>query len=97
MAHETIQCIRGLVLVMPSPGLGATTAVLIPVTGPMRGQAIMVSQAVSPAAGPVNLQQVDGEVTMVCGTLHRNPNTGQQVLQVSSVFPAGGGIGAIGP
>lgn len=75
-------CIFGTVFVVPTPGVGAINGTVTP----LFSTPIPITQVVGPAGGPVSLNQVNGQLALVCGTLVSVG--GQCRLQVTLVVPA---------
>lgn len=78
---NSLVCQRGTVVLLPTPGIGATNAVLLR----QNGTIIRLRQVPGPNNAGVPLSQVNGQTVTVCGNFLIDQ--GQVILNVVVVFP----------
>lgn len=79
--RSRLQCVSGVVRVLPPVGVGAILGEITPVSG----GPIPLRQVVGPAGGPVPLTAVDGRPATVCGRFVCED--GRTILNVQEVIP----------
>lgn len=77
----SLTCLFGLVRVTPTGLVGAVNGTITP----LFSTPIPITQVVGPAGGPVSLNQVNGQLALVCGTF--TVSGGRVTLNVSVVVP----------
>lgn len=78
---SALQCLQGQVVQLPTPGIGATNAVLL-LQG---GNTIRIRQVPGPNNFGMPLSQAFGQTVTVCGNFL--VDQGQVILNVVGVFP----------
>jgi hypothetical protein len=78
---QSLVCQQGTVVLLPTPGIGATNATLLR----QNGTTIRLRQVPGPNLFGTPLAQVNGQMVTVCGNFL--VDQGQVILNVVGVFP----------